>query len=481
MAAHLKKRVYEEFTKVVQQQHEDLSAKKLRLTKPSKSAALHVDLCKATSPADALQYLLQFARKPVEVESVEGVVRILLEHYYKENDASVRLKIASLLGLLSKTAGFSPDCIMDDAINTLQNEKSHQVLAQLLDTLLVIGTKLTENPPVRMRLVEVACKHLTDSSHGVRNKCLQLIGCLGPVEKGAAKESESQAAKDVQKIIGDHFNDQDPRVRTAAIKAMLQLHERGLKLQQAIYSQACKLLADDYEQVRSAAVQLIWVLSQLYPESIVPIPSSNEEIRLVDDAFGKICHMVSDGSWVVRVQAAKLLGSMQQVSSHFLDQTLDKKLMSDLRRKRTAHERAKELYSSGEFSSGRKWGDDAPKEEIDTGAVNLIESGACGAFVHGLEDEMYEVRIAAVEALCMLAQSSPSFAEKCLDFLVDMFNDEIEEVRLQSIHTMRKISNNITLREDQLDTVLAVLELLWAPCASASAPSQGTASALYPT
>ncbi|XP_017591418.1 PREDICTED: integrator complex subunit 4 [Corvus brachyrhynchos] len=239
---------------------------------------------------------------------------------------------------------------------------------------------------------------------------------------------------------------------------MLQLHERGLKLQQAIYSQACKLLADDYEQVRSAAVQLIWVLSQLYPESIVPIPSSNEEIRLVDDAFGKICHMVSDGSWVVRVQAAKLLGSMQQVSSHFLEQTLDKKLMSDLRRKRTAHERAKELYSSGEFSSGRKWGDDAPKEEIDTGAVNLIESGACGAFVHGLEDEMYEVRIAAVEALCMLAQSSPSFAEKCLDFLVDMFNDEIEEVRLQSIHTMRKISNNITLREDQLDTVLAVLE-----------------------
>uniref|UniRef100_A0A8D0M9L9 Integrator complex subunit 4 n=1 Tax=Sus scrofa TaxID=9823 RepID=A0A8D0M9L9_PIG len=362
-------------------------------------------------------------------------------------------------GLLSKTAGFSPDCIMDDAINILQNEKSHQVLAQLLDTLLAIGTKLPENQAVQMRLVDVACKHLTDTSHGVRNKCLQLLGNLGSLEKTVAKDAEGLAVRDVQKIIGDYFSDQDPRVRTAAIKAMLQLHERGLKLHQTIYNQACKLLSDDYEQVRSAAVQLIWVVSQLYPESIVPIPSSNEEIRLVDDAFGKICHMVSDGSWVVRVQAAKLLGSMEQVSSHFLEQTLDKKLMSDLRRKRTAHERAKELYSSGEFSSGRKWGDDAPKEEVDTGAVNLIESGACGAFVHGLEDEMYEVRIAAVEALCMLAQSSPSFAEKCLDFLVDMFNDEIEEVRLQSIHTMRKISNNITLREDQLDTVLAVLEV----------------------
>lgn len=41
----------------------------------------------------------------------------------------MRLKIASLLGLLSKTAGFSPDCIMDDAINILQNESKLQLTA----------------------------------------------------------------------------------------------------------------------------------------------------------------------------------------------------------------------------------------------------------------------------------------------------------------------------------------------------------------
>lgn len=60
-----------------------------------------------------------------------------------------------------------------------------------------------------------------------------------------------------------------------------------------------------------------------------------------------------------------------------------------IQRKRTAHERAKELFASGEFSSGRKWADDAPKEKLDTNTVNLIASGACGAFVHGLEDEMF--------------------------------------------------------------------------------------------
>lgn len=36
--------------------------------------------------------------------------------------------------------------------------ESHQVLAQLLDTLLVIGTQLPESPAVRQRLIEVACK-----------------------------------------------------------------------------------------------------------------------------------------------------------------------------------------------------------------------------------------------------------------------------------------------------------------------------------
>uniref|UniRef100_A0A3Q2Z115 Integrator complex subunit 4 n=1 Tax=Hippocampus comes TaxID=109280 RepID=A0A3Q2Z115_HIPCM len=457
MAAHLKKRVYEEFSRVVQVPAEEVASKKLRLCKPSKSAALYVDLCKAANATDALHFLLRFARKPVEAESVEGVVRILLEHYYKETDNSVRLKIASLLGVLSTTPGFSPDCIVEDLVTAVGNEKSHQVLAQLLDSLLTVGTQLPQSPSVGQRLAEVARKHLSDASFGVRTKCLQLLGRVGAVD-GEAPGTSAGGARDVPTVISDFFGDQDPRVRTAALKAMLQLHERGTKIQQVIYEQACRLLADDYEQVRSAAVQMVWVLSVLYPESIVPIPSSNEEIRLVDDAFGKISHMVSDGSWMVRVQAAKTLGSMSQVSPHFLEQTLDKKLMSDLRRKRTAHERAKELFASGEFSSGRKWADDAPKEKVDTNTVNLIASGACGAFVHGLEDEMFEVRIAAVEALCRLARSSAGFAEKCLDFLVDMFNDEIEEVRLQSIHVLREISTHITLREDQLDTVLAVLE-----------------------
>ena len=56
-------------------------------------------------------------------------------------------------------------------------------------------------------------------------------------------------------------------------------------------------------------------------------------------------------------------------------------------RKRSAHERARALVTSGEWSSGKRWADDAPKETVDADTVSVIESGACGAFVHGLEDE----------------------------------------------------------------------------------------------
>ena len=42
---------------------------------------------------------------------------------------------------------------------------------------------------------------------------------------------------------------------------------------------------------------------------------------------------------------------------------------------------------SGEWASGARWAEDAPRENLDAESVSLIHSGACGAFVHGLEDE----------------------------------------------------------------------------------------------
>lgn len=161
----------------------------------------------------------------------------------------------------------------------------------------------------------------------------------------------------------------------------------------------------------------------------------------------------------VRTQAAQLLGGMTDVSNEFLHQTLDKKLMSNLRRKKSLHERSTELYQSGEWSTGKKWADDAPKEQVNAATVSLMASGACGALVHGLEDEFLEVRTAAVDSMCRLAMKNHLFAVMSLDFLVDMFNDEIEDVRLRAISSLTAISKHIVLREDQLETMLSSLEV----------------------
>ena len=70
-----------------------------------------------------------------------------------------------------------------------------------------------------------------------------------------------------------------------------------------------------------------------------------------------------------------------------------------------------------------------------------------------------EVRSATVESMCRLCVNSPTFAMQSLDYLVDMFNDEIELVRLKAINSLRQISANMELREDQLESVLSILEV----------------------
>ena len=136
--------------------------------------------------------------------------------------------------------------------------------------------------------------------------------------------------------------------------------------------------------------------------------------------------------------------------------------MSNMRVKRSAHERMNNLISSGEWSSGQKWADDAPKEHLQaeqvfessfysltwtlTLQVNLVALGSCGAFVHGLEDECLSVRSASVEALTKLSIGDQELAMIALDFLVDMFNDEIEQVRLKAIESLTAISRHILLQ-----------------------------------
>jgi len=377
------------------------------------------------------------------------LMRKLIEMIHQEDDSFIRIKISSLLSEYRKIPKFDIQIVVNEILKLLPQETSHKVCAEHIKVLTVLGSLLAHDNPLHSKVIAMAKQYLNDTNHLVKCNALSLISLLTPL-------SNSQC--ETVKLIGAHTKSQDPRVRTAAYHAMLKLHERGLKLELSIYNDVSSALTDDHENVRQCALRMIWVLSHCYPESVVPIADSAEEVRLVDDAFAKICQAMGDLSVNVRTSAAELLGSMSHVNPHFLEQTLDKKLMSDMRRKRSAHERHWENVTSGEWASGSRWADDKPRENLSADSVSLIHSGACGAFVHGLEDEFLEVRSASLDSLCQLALVSTQFATLSLDFLVDMFNDEIEEVRLKAIECITKISKFIILREDQLEIVLGVLE-----------------------
>ncbi|XP_071440620.1 integrator complex subunit 4 [Hetaerina americana] len=456
MAALLKKRALAEYSQVIQEQPKP--PKKLRLVKKQwsgGSAAPFMGLLEKTKTSnEALDVLLRISDTlQFQEEDLPEAVKKLAEHFQKEPEPAVRAKILSLFGAIGTEPGADIQNIIEEIIRLLRKEESHKVISQGVTALMKLGKFMADNFPAHQKLVLIAKQYLTDTSHSVKCKCLELIGSLLPVG-GPADVTQSMIH-----LVGDFTHSQEPRVRSAAFKAMLSLHERGLKLDAGVYSEVCKALKDDYEIVRQAALKLIWVLAQTYPENIIVLPNSEEEIRLVDDAFGKVCNTINDLSMKVRTQAASLLGTMTHVSPKFLQQTLDKKLMSNMRKKRSAHERQWESVTSGEWSTGKRWADDIPREMVDADSVNLLgSSGACGAFVHGLEDEFLEVRSASVDSICWLSLNNTQFATLSLDFLVDMFNDEIEDVRLKAIDSLTRISHHIVLREDQLETILGALE-----------------------
>uniref|UniRef100_A0A6M2DDE3 Integrator complex subunit 4 n=1 Tax=Xenopsylla cheopis TaxID=163159 RepID=A0A6M2DDE3_XENCH len=460
MTAFIKKRALALYTQTVQEPI-ITSPQKIKLarksTSSSSSGVIYINLLKQSkSSNEALQLLLRVTDSlQIDESDIPDILLKLREHFLKENESAVRVKIISLIGDIGSEAISCMKILIDETINLIQNETSSKVIAQALSTLLRLGEFCEKTPLYCASTIALASGLLNGTSaltgkHNpiVQKNALTLLSVLLPI---------SDAAQ-AMKLFGSFTHSQDARVRSAALHSMLKLHSRGAVLDPKLFSIATEALKDDYECVRKEALSIIVELGNTHPEHMISVPESDSELRLIDVAFGHVCSAVCDLIVRIRVQAAGLLGTMVKVGPSFLLQTLDKKLMSNMRKKRSAHERAKEILTSGEWASGKRWGEDAPKEKVSADSVSLIGTGACGALVHGLEDEFLEVRNAAVDSMCILALHNSEFAEISLDFLVDMFNDEIEEVRLKAISSLSKISENIVLREDQLETILGALE-----------------------
>lgn len=293
---------------------------------------------------DALQILMKVSDSiQFEENELSEIIKKLNEHYRKEKESAVRVKILSIFGDLVSEAKVDGSILIDEILNLLKSETSSKVSAHGLHTMNRIGT-IQSLPVIYVnKIVNFAISQLTSASHNVQKHALLLLGSFSQI---------SDTETDNLNLVGRYTDSQDARVRAEAFRTILRMGERGV-LTPSLYSRAVEALKDDYECVRKEALQLVYELANRHPDqyvffffklvfttflilfiiifSMVAVSDSDSQLRLIDAAFGNVCSAICDLSMQVRTQAAELLGGMVKVSCEFLHQTLDKKLMSNMR------------------------------------------------------------------------------------------------------------------------------------------------------
>ncbi|KAJ2783417.1 hypothetical protein GGI15_002593 [Coemansia interrupta] len=317
----------------------------------------------------------------------------------------------------------------------------YQALAQLheLKGALHAAAVAEETRAALERCVQADLNH---AQHHVRCSSLAVLPLAGG---GTA---------DVFDTLCRYTADAHPKVRQTALAALLRQHMLGRRLPVGLYDGCVAATKDDFEQVRLAAVELLWAVCGRYPEHAVGRhrQRASSTVRLLDDAFVRTCDMINDSSAAVRQRACTILGRFRHVDGGLLAQTFSKQVMSNLKRHRARGGHA----GRGRGARGGPAQGAIPTPpgdvDVDSDDVRLLDSGAAGAFVHGLEDEYQEVRDAAIESMGELSAASADFAAKSVDFLVDMFNDSSDRVRLCAVRALAAIGERqpVALTDEQL-------------------------------
>nr|XP_043611139.1 protein SIEL [Erigeron canadensis] len=247
-----------------------------------------------------------------------------------------------------------------------------------------------------------------------------------------------------------------PYVRKAALDGLVWLCKCrrvvDFRLVESCYLRGVELLFDSEECVRCSAVKMVcewgmliaeiskdeskkdW-LDSLYLQvcewgKFLVTNSEDKSKRVWSDAvYVQLCLMVRDMSVNVRIEAFKALGRVGMASKYVLMQTLFKRFENKL------------------------------VEQLKGKHFNLQASSAAGAFVHGLEDEFYEVRSAACNSLRMPAILSAELAARSLGLLMDVLNDDSTIVRLQALETMHHMAafGHLKVQEVHLHMFLGTL------------------------
>ncbi|KAK1271602.1 hypothetical protein QJS04_geneDACA014670 [Acorus gramineus] len=201
-------------------------------------------------------------------------------------------------------------------------------------------------------------------------------------------------------------------VRRAALDGLAALFAVGVDEAriEGFYDRAVELFRDRDEFVRSAAVGAVSQWAQMIEANKVEVDER------LDLAFVQISSVARDTSVKVRLDAFSALGKLHLVSEVILLQSLSKKFLG---------------VRNGKKAPGLGNGKES----------KFIVSSAAGIFIHGLEDEFYEVRRVACDSLGKHSIFSLQFADDALNLMMDMLNDDTMAVRLQTLESMFRMAS----------------------------------------
>ncbi|KAH7421055.1 hypothetical protein KP509_13G038600 [Ceratopteris richardii] len=226
-------------------------------------------------------------------------------------------------------------------------------------------------------------------------------------------------------------------VRKASLLSVIYLCNNGYSLTEECFKVAVTLFDDSNDDVRSLALQLVslWVKED---------PEEN-----TDTAFLEVCKMMTDMELSIRIEACKAFSIMMNVREDLLLQALSKKPLD-------FSNEAKERVTSSLITNGET---DVDISEYE-GGLGILDRLNMGAFVHGIEDEFWEVRSLTLDALSCFCCVSMRARAAITEIMLNLLNDDSNQVRLKAVHKLIYVAQHYTLEIDEtnLQQVLATLE-----------------------
>ncbi|CAF2644910.1 unnamed protein product [Rotaria sp. Silwood2] len=391
------------------------------------------------------EVLVEFTDRLVLFQNcIDDCITILVQHILDATDPLIQVAFINTLTVVEQQYPTSSVKHTNVLLNFGKQTKSIKVAGALLSYFSVLPMSLLID---KNALVRFAIQYSTNIHVRVQLCAFKLLSTFG-----RTTDLESSLKLLIINKLLQAIEHDDARVRAEALRTIVDLFKCKVGLDSKHYSSFVECLQDYYAEVRLAAGEALFLLATNAPDSIVPSGLSNDESsKLINEIFRLICDLTNDEAKIVRVQAMKMIGQLCRngVDINLIHQTLDKKLLR-ITKKKAFIAKVEQLGSEM---------DDITVHDVtvDAQSASITAIGPCGALISGLEDEYSDVRAAAIDSCYDISCCHDVFQSKLVEYIVSMFDDDIEHVRLQAMRILGKIARGRVLSGEQVLSILTEL------------------------